>query len=139
MFLPLISALIAGVIFGVGLAIAGMLNPAKVTGFLDLFGSWDPSLAFVMMGAIAVNATGHFLFVKKGKPLFATDFSLPTATRIDRPLLIGSAIFGIGWGMAGLCPGPVVASLILNPQVIFVFLMVLLIGLKVGGMVRARL
>ncbi|MGB1399824.1 MAG: DUF6691 family protein [Candidatus Puniceispirillaceae bacterium] len=139
MGLALLSAAISGVIFGIGLALAGMLNPAKVAGFLDVFGLWDPSLMLVMAGGISVNAAGYFLFVRRGKPLLASQFSLPDARQIDRKLIIGSAIFGMGWGLAGLCPGPVVASIGLDPARIFPFLAVMLIGLKIGGFVRARL
>lgn len=139
MGLALLSAAISGVIFGIGLALAGMLNPAKVAGFLDVFGLWDPSLMLVMAGGISVNAAGYFLFVRRGKPLLASQFSLPDARQIDRKLIIGSAIFGMGWGLAGLCPGPVVASIGLDPAHIFPFLAVMLIGLKLGGFVRARL
>ena len=139
MGLALLSAAISGVIFGIGLALAGMLNPAKVAGFLDVFGLWDPSLMLVMAGGISVNAAGYFLFVRRGKPLLASQFSLPDARQIDRKLIIGSAIFGMGWGLAGLCPGPVVASIGLVPARIFPFLAVMLIVLKLGGFVRARL
>ena len=139
MGLALLSAAISGVIFGIGLALAGMLNPAKVAGFLDVFGLWDPSLMLVMAGGISVNAAGYFLFVRRGKPLLASQFSLPDARQIDRKLIIGSAIFGMGWGLAGLCPCPVVASIGLDPARIFPFLAVMLIGLKLGGFVRARL
>jgi len=139
MFKSLASALVSGLIFGVGLALAGMLDPSKVTGFLDLFGNWDPSLAFVMAGGIAINTAGHFLFVKKGKPLFETNFQLPTSLKIDRPLIIGSAIFGIGWGLAGLCPGPVIASLVLNPSGIIPFFILLMAGLKLGSMLKTKL
>lgn len=139
MGLALLSAAISGVIFGIGLALAGMLNPAKVAGFLDVFGLWDPSLMLVMAGGISVNAAGYFLFVRRGKPLLASQFSLPDARQIDRKLIIGSAIFGMGWGLAGLCPGPVVASIGLDPARILPFLAVMLIGLKLGGFVRARL
>ena len=132
-------ALISGLIFGVGLALAGMLNPSKVAGFLDVFGVWDPSLAFVMAGGIAVNATGHFLFVRKGKPLFSSSFKLPETVHIDRPLLLGSALFGVGWGMAGLCPGPVVSSLLLNPADMVLFVVIMCAGLKAGAVLKQRL
>ena len=132
-------ALISGLIFGVGLALAGMLNPSKVTGFLDVFGVWDPSLAFVMAGGIAVNATGYFLFVRKGKPLFSSSFKLPETVHIDRPLLLGSALFGVGWGMAGLCPGPVVSSLLLNPADMVLFAVIMCAGLKAGAVLKQRL
>ena len=149
MGLALLSAAISGMIFGVGLALAGMLNPAKVAGFLDVFGLWDPSLMLVMAGGILVNGAGYFLCVRRGqplfakrlfgKPLFAATFSLPEARQIDRKLVIGSVLFGMGWGLAGLCPGPVIASIGLNPAGIFPFLAVMLAGLKLGGIIRARL
>jgi len=154
MGLALLSAAISGMIFGVGLALAGMLNPAKVAGFLDVFGLWDPSLMLVMAGGILVNGAGYFLCVRRGqplfaqslfsktlfaKPLFAGTFSLPEARQIDRKLVIGSVLFGMGWGLAGLCPGPVIASIGLNPAGIFPFLAVMLAGLKLGGIIRARL
>ena len=94
----------SGVIFGVGLAVSGMLNPSKVVGFLDLFGEWDPSLAFVMGGGMVVNFIGFRLITRHGKPLFAPRFMLPSKTDIEMPLVIGAAIFGVGWAMAGLCP-----------------------------------
>lgn len=133
-----IIALLSGVVFGVGLALAGMLNPSKVSGFLDIFGLWDPSLAFVMAGGIAVNAVGHFLFVRNRKPVFASDFHLPKISAIDRPLLVGSALFGIGWGMAGLCPGPVLSSLFLNPADMLIFAGIMAAGLKAGTILKAR-
>jgi hypothetical protein len=110
----LITALIIGLVFGIGLAIAGMLNPSKVVGFLDIFGDWDPSLAFVMGGGALVNTIGHCFVMKRKAPIQCATFSMPTTTNIEKPLVIGSVIFGMGWGLAGLCPGPVVASLFLN-------------------------
>jgi uncharacterized membrane protein YedE/YeeE len=137
--LRLLTALVSGLIFGAGLGLAGMLNPAKVAGFLDLFGNWDPSLAFVMGGGILVNAAGHQLVRRRPSPLFADSFQLPLSQAIDRPLLIGSGIFGIGWGLAGLCPGPVVASLLLNPAGMIPFILLLLAGLWVGQKIAPRL
>ncbi len=99
-----------GLVFGLGLILAGMANPAKVLAFLDIAaigrGQWDPSLAFVMAGAIAVTLPGYRLVLRRSAPLLAPRFELPTATAIDRRILLGPAIFGIGWGLAGLCPGP---------------------------------
>ena len=132
----IITALSAGAIFGAGLALAGMLNPAKVVGFLDIFGMWNPSLGLVMAGGILVNATGHYFVIKRHRPVFNTRFELPTSTHIDRPLLIGSAIFGIGWGLAGYCPGPVVASLLLQPADMLPFLVTLLAGAFAGRWLR---
>ena len=139
MGLALLSAAISGIIFGIGLALAGMLNPAKVAGFLDIFGLWDPSLMLVMAGGIAVNSAGYFLFLRSGKPLFASSFSLPEARQIDKKLIIGSVLFGVGWGLAGLCPGPVVASIGLDPLSILPFLAVMLAGLKLGVIIRTRI
>ena len=133
----IITALSAGAIFGAGLALAGMLNPAKVVGFLDIFGMWDPSLGLVMAGGILVNATGHYFVMKRHRPVFNTRFELPTSNNIDRPLLIGSAIFGIGWGLAGYCPGPVVASLLLQPADMLPFLVTLLAGAFAGRWLRS--
>lgn len=135
----LIAAVVSGCIFGVGLAIAGMLNPAKVVGFLDVFGNWDPSLAFVMAGGIMVNLLGLRFVLKRPTPFLCDKFYLPTAKSIDRPLVIGSLIFGVGWGLAGLCPGPVISSLTLNPSGMVPFLAVLIGGLLVGRAVAGRL
>ena len=135
--LMIITALSAGTIFGAGLALAGMLNPAKVVGFLDIFGMWDPSLGLVMAGGILVNATGHYFVMKRHRPVFNTRFELPTSNNIDRPLLIGSAIFGIGWGLAGYCPGPVLASLLLQPADMLPFLVTLLAGAFAGRWLRS--
>jgi len=106
-----IAALLVGVLFGVGLAIAGMMNPAKVLGFLDITGAWDPTLAVVMAAGLAVNVIAYRLTMRRSRPLFAEAFQVPTRKDIDRRLVLGSAIFGIGWGIAGICPGPALASL----------------------------
>ena len=135
----LITALIIGAVFGIGLAIAGMLNPSKVSGFLDVFGDWDPSLAFVMGGGVLVNAIGHRFVMKRKAPIQSATFSMPTSTNIDKPLVIGCVIFGVGWGLAGLCPGPVVASLLLNGQAMLPFFGLLFTGLLVGQIVMRRL
>ena len=135
--LTIITALGAGAIFGAGLALAGMLNPAKVVGFFDIFGMWDPSLGLVMAGGILVNATGHYFVMKRHRPMLDTRFELPKLNNIDRPLLIGSAIFGIGWGLAGYCPGPVVASLLLQPADMLPFLVTLLAGAFAGRWLRS--
>jgi len=135
----LITALIIGSIFGAGLAIAGMLNPSKVVDFLDFFGDWDPSLAFVMGGGVLMNAVGHHFVMKRKAPIQCATFSMPTSTNIDKPLVIGSVIFGMGWGLAGLCPGPVVASLFLNGQAMLPFFGLMIAGLLVGRIVMRRL
>ncbi|WP_017932402.1 YeeE/YedE family protein [Robiginitomaculum antarcticum] len=104
------SALIAGLLFGAGLTISAMVNPAKVIAFLDIFGNWDPSLAFVMGGALLVTIPGYFVLRKKEKPLLEEQFFWPEATQVDRKLIIGATLFGMGWGLSGLCPGPAIAS-----------------------------
>jgi len=135
----LITALIIGAIFGIGLAIAGMLNPAKVVGFLDVFGDWDPSLALVMGGGVLVNAIGLRFVLEREAPIQSAEFLLPTASSIDKPLVAGSVIFGIGWGISGLCPGPVVASLLLNSNAMLPFFGMLIAGLLLGRIVMRRL
>ncbi|MGN6227188.1 MAG: DUF6691 family protein [Dyella sp.] len=104
-------ALIAGLVFGLGLSLGGMTQPAVVLGFLDLFGTWDPRLVFVMGGAVLTTAIGYRLVFRRDRPLFESDFQLPTAQRFDARLIVGSALFGTGWGIAGYCPGPALASL----------------------------
>lgn len=115
------AALGCGAIFGFGLALSGMLDPARVRGFLDIFGHFDPSLGFVLAGAVAVSAAGYALSRRLGAPALAADFHLPGRGRIDAPLLLGAALFGVGWGVGGLCPGPGVAGLALGLPQIFVF------------------
>lgn len=106
-----VAGFLSGTLFGVGLSLSGMIYPQKVLGFLDLFGAWDPSLALVMGGALAVTALGYPLVLKCEAPLLAPKFALPTLSQIDGRLVIGSALFGIGWGLAGLCPGPALGVL----------------------------
>lgn len=105
-------ALIAGALFGSGLAVSGMMDPAKVIGFLDFFGDWDPTLAFVMGGALLVCVPAFRLVLRRPRPVFAEGFDLPTRTALDTRLLGGSALFGVGWGLSGFCPGPAVAALV---------------------------
>jgi uncharacterized membrane protein YedE/YeeE len=108
-----IISLVCGIIFGFGLTVASMTNPEKVLGFLNIFGAWDPSLAFVMAGAILITSPMLYLQKHKVKPWFADNFSLPTFKEIDKNLIVGATFFGIGWGLIGLCPGPAIASLAL--------------------------
>ena len=109
-----LAALAAGLLFGLGLAVAQMTNPLKVLAFLDIFGNWDPSLALVMGGAVAVTLVGFRLVLRQPAPLFDTKFHLPTRRDLDRNLLLGAALFGTGWGIAGFCPGPVVDKMCLS-------------------------
>src|SRR5271157_1265736 len=114
-----ITALICGLIFGWGLLISGMVQPAKVLAFLDIFGAWDPSLAVVMLAALVVSAPGFRLAKRRERPILATQNFWPTKTGVDRHLVIGSLLFGIGWGLVGLCPGPALENLVtLSPRVI---------------------
>ncbi len=107
----MLISFVSGVAFAVGLGVGGMTQPAKVIGFLDFAGNWDPSLAFVMIGAIAVHSILYRLIRNRPSPLFSQAFSLPTRTDIDSRLVLGAAIFGTGWGIAGFCPGPALTSL----------------------------
>ena len=106
-----VIGLISGVVFGFGLALSGMMNPARVRGFLDIFGDWDPTLAFVMGGAMLIMALTWAFQRRTIKPAYADDYHLPDTKRVDARLLIGAGLFGAGWGLGGLCPGPAIASL----------------------------
>lgn len=128
----ILSALIIGLIFGLGISISGMANPAKVLNFFDIFGTWDPSLAFVMAGALAVNIPGYRLAFRRPAPVIEPAFQIPDKRVIDRRLVLGSATFGIGWGIAGFCPGgalPVISTL--EPGVL-VFIAALIVGMLVA-------
>ena len=120
-----VFSLLSGFIFGLGLTVSSMTNPAKVIGFLNIADKWDPSLMFVMIGAIAISAPFFYLLRNKPKPLFDLNFETPNITIIDKKLILGASMFGIGWGMVGFCPGPAIASLaLLNPlSIIFVIAM----------------
>jgi len=121
-------ALLIGAVFGGGLYLAGMTNPSKIVNFLDIAGTWDPSLIFVMGGGIPVAAIGFFILKKREKPLIFDEIQVPTHGVIDRPLVIGSVLFGVGWGVSGLCPGPAFASVLLEPVIIIPYLMALVLG-----------
>lgn len=125
----LVPALISGTLFGAGLTLSGMTDPARVHGFLDLFGDWDPTLAFVMGGAVLVMAVAWRIRAQMAKPLFGEKFSLPDRSDLDPQLLAGSALFGVGWGIAGLCPGPAIASLALSPVAVLPFVAAMLAGM----------
>jgi len=125
----LLPPLASGVLFGAGLTISGMTDPHRVRGFLDIFGHWDPTLAFVMGGAVIIMAVAWRLRLRMAAPVFGEKFSLPDRTDLDARLIVGSALFGIGWGMAGLCPGPAVASLALAPLDVLPFVLAMLAGI----------
>lgn len=120
--------LACGIIFGLGLAISGMISPAKIIGFLDITGAWDPSLAFVMGGAVMVTVVAFHFILKRPKPILADLFRIPTRRDIDKHLLAGAAIFGVGWGIAGFCPGPAISSLALLDPKIAIFVVAMLAG-----------
>ena len=126
-----IAALIAGLIFGLGLTISEMVNPAKVLAFLDLFGNWDPSLAFVMGSALIVAAIGYRLAWRAPKPLLADRFQIPGNRRVDARLAFGAVLFGIGWGLVGLCPGPAISALTFGGTPVLGFLLAMGAGMAV--------
>lgn len=128
--MQIVMALISGLLFGLGLILSGMTDPSKVLGFLDLTGNWDPSLAFVMGGAILVGSIAFRFAAGRPRALLGDVMHLPTATKIDRRLVVGGLIFGVGWGLAGYCPGPALASLAIGGVKPFVFVLAML-----GGMV----
>ena len=123
------TALLAGLVFGIGLMLSGMANPAKVLGFLDLSGQWDPSLALVMGGAVAIAAVVFALTRKRKTALLGTELKLPTARHIDQRLIIGSLVFGAGWGIAGFCPGPALVVLAMGEAKALVFVLAMLAGM----------
>jgi len=127
-----LSTLFAGLIFGIGLILSGMANPTKVQNFLDIFGTWDPSLAFVMGAAILVAAPGFWFVRKRTTPFFHDTFHLPIRKNIDARLVTGAAIFGIGWGLGGLCPGPAVTSLPFTTPGVFIFVPAMLVGMTLA-------
>jgi uncharacterized membrane protein YedE/YeeE len=134
----IIISFLAGLIFGIGLIISGMANPAKVLGFLDLAGNWDPSLIFVMAGAIGVGFFA-FLWAKSRKTtLLGGEMKLPTATRIDRRLIIGAVMFGIGWGLAGFCPGPALVGLGMGVPKAVLFVLAMLAGMGLYELFERR-
>jgi len=132
-----LSAFACGLVFAVGLVVGGMTQPGKVIGFLDVFGAWDPSLAFVMGGAVATHAILRPLVLRRGAPVFSARFSLPTLTAIDGRLLAGAALFGVGWGIAGYCPGPAVVATGAGAKNAIVFTVAMLVGMVVQARVPA--
>lgn len=127
------TAVVAGAIFGAGLALGGMTDPARVRGFLDVFGEWDPALAFVMGGAVIVMAVAWRIVPRMAGPLISGEFHVPTRSDLSPRLIGGAALFGIGWGVAGLCPGPGIAALVIEPASAAVFVAAML-----GGMTLVR-
>ena len=122
------SALLIGTLFGFGLAISEMINPARVIGFLDVTGRWDATLLFVMGGALAVTLPGFPLILRRARPLLADFFALPTKTKLDGSLIAGAIIFGVGWGIAGFCPGPALAALASGSPSVALFVVAMIAG-----------
>ncbi len=127
----LITAYFIGLVFGSGIALSGMINPAKVLNFFDVAGTWDPSLIFVMGGALLVTVIGYRLMLVREEPVLATRFQLPTSRAIDARLVVGSALFGLGWGIAGFCPGGALPALGTGRSDVFLFVAALIAGILV--------
>lgn len=126
-----IVAYLSALLFGVGLGIAGMTDPANIIGFLDIFGEWKPALILVMGGAIAFHSVSYYFITKRSSPLLSTDFLIPAKRQVDMKLIVGSAIFGIGWGTGGYCPGPAIAALVTLSPSVLVFITSMLAGIAV--------
>jgi uncharacterized protein len=139
---PVLLQFAIGLIFGLGLLLSGMSNPAKVLNFLDLggigAGTWDPSLAFVMAGAVAITFVGFNFVLKRSQPLFAEKFHVPTKAEIDRRIILGPAIFGVGWGLAGFCPGPALTALGLGSKSAVLFVAAMLAGMVLARWIVGR-
>ena len=134
----ILIGLVAGLIFGLGLCLSGLADPSIVLGFLDLAGAWNPTLLFTMGAGLAVTMIGYRLVFGRGLPLWSSHFAIPAATAIDAPLLSGAAIFGIGWGLAGYCPGPAVVSLASGRPEVFVFAAAAIFGMIAVRWTRVR-
>ncbi len=125
----MLTSFLIGLLFGLGLIVSQMINPAKVIGFLDVAGSWDPSLAFVMGGALVVTGVGYKLLNRRKRPLLVIDFIIPDKTQLDARLIGGAAIFGVGWGLVGLCPGPALAALGTGATDAVIFCVAMIVGM----------
>lgn len=130
--MKMMTPLLAGILFGLGLLVSGMTNPEKVRGFLDLFGDWQPALMAVMVSAIAVFAIAYAVSNKMKQPWFHSVFHKPSLTRLDARLITGAALFGIGWGMVGLCPGPALLNIMTGQEDILLFIFALLVGNRIA-------
>jgi uncharacterized membrane protein YedE/YeeE len=136
--MPIILSLLVGITFGAGLALSDMVNPARVLNFFDVAGSWDPTLVFVMGGALVTATLGYRLVFARGAPLIGGTFHLPTQRQIDLPLVGGAAAFGVGWGMAGYCPGPALAALVSLEPKVWMFVVAMLAGMTATKVWRDR-
>lgn len=136
--MPVITSLLAGLIFGLGLIVSGMADPAKVLGFLDLAGAWDPSLALVMGGAIAVGVVAFALARRRSRSLLGLEMQLPKGSAIDRRLVVGSLLFGVGWGVAGFCPGPALVAAGMGEAKAAMFVLAMLAGMGIFELLQRR-
>jgi len=134
----LIAAFGCGVLFAVGLSLSGMTQPAKVLAFLDFFGRWDPTLAFVMVGAIGTHAALYRLITRRTAPVLAAEFAIPKKHDLDAPLFLGSALFGAGWGLSGYCPGPVITCLAAGGRPALAFAVGMVVGMVAYGLLRRQ-
>jgi uncharacterized protein len=136
--LRIFAALACGIVFGLGLAVSGMMDPTKVIGFLDVAGSWDPTLAFVMGGALLVAAPAYRMVLGRSRPVLAGGFSLSRKTRLDAPLILGSALFGVGWGLVGFCPGPAVAAVVTGLPSVLGFVAAMIAGMALHAWISGE-
>jgi uncharacterized membrane protein YedE/YeeE len=137
--MSMLASLLAGLVFGFGLIVSGMVNPAKVLGFLDLAGRWDPSLAFVMIGAVGVGLVAFTFAQRRTRSLLGADMKLPSARRIDQRLVLGSLTFGVGWGVAGFCPGPALVAVGMGQSKALVFVAFMLVGMGLFEWLEGRI
>jgi uncharacterized membrane protein YedE/YeeE len=133
------AAFFAGILFAIGLCVSGMTNPAKIIAFLDFAGAWDPSLAFVMAGAVGVHAVASRMALRAPRPVWSSRYFLPTRRDVDLPLIAGAAIFGLGWGIAGYCPGPAVVSLVAPSPGLVTFVLAMAVGTLALPLSRAAI
>ena len=133
-----VVAYLAGLLFALGLGVSGMTHPTKVLGFLDVAGDWDPSLALVMAGGVLVNVVLFQWVLRRGSPVLAPTFSLPARTRLDAPLVVGAAVFGIGWGLGGFCPGPAIVSAAAGAAPTIGFVVAMLLSMALFDLVAGR-
>ena len=134
-----LATLLSGLLFGTGLTISGMVNPMKILNFLDISGPWDPTLIFVMGAGVVVTLLGYQIIFKRSAPLFATSFRLPTSQDIDVKLLGGAALFGLGWGLTGFCPGPAIASLVFGRMESITFVIAMAAGMIITKQIQNRM
>ncbi len=137
--MKILISYISGLVFGIGILTSGMANPAKVLNFFDVAGTWDPSLGFVMVAALTVAATGYRFVFRRAAPFFEPKFYVPTGGSIDRPLILGAVVFGIGWAIAGFCPGAAVPAIATMRSEVLIFMAALVVGMMIARFLKQRL